>query len=369
MDFPFTFSVDKETSLKIVRELAEKMELEKKINPKAKYCNNHTDDAIWKSFPFTHKLAMTEIFLDEIGYPKKSNKISDYYDILVKDEKTRKKIEKKYCHKSKQITLYKCATNSKNGEPRIWLKFQPVDTCLEGDVCKSNFIYDETIKCWIIKNYGCGDKYGIYSDVECITILDFSDYFTAGKFKYSIDLEKSLEIIRDLSQKISAEKEDEFSCCVHYTIPDYHDPKYSPLKTMQVMHKLKIIEINIHDMCENIDEKNIDEKLDIGLSPDIRHYYDALLRNEHYDCYNISKFITIFGCIIKSNKNGDIKIKIKADFEETYMECETTEISFVYNDILQCWLIMKIDGGEYRKGIDGENGCAYILDFSDYFTE
>lgn len=171
-------------------------------------------------------------------------------------------------------------------------------------------------------------------------------------FKFSIDKDKSLEIIRDLIDKLNKENMEDL-ICINHTLPD--DYICCDLKSIPHRHKLAITEIDINDINEELTyEELIDCKIHID------DYYDDLMSNEYEDCYNTSKDIAIFDC--EEDEEG---IRIKADYQGTCMECEITDLLFIYNEILKCWIVKDNEFSDKDSSINNE-GIIIILNFRDY---
>lgn len=186
-------------------------------------------------------------------------------------------------------------------------------------------------------------------------------------FKFSIDKEKSLEIIRDLIDKLNKENANKDLICIkqplvvphrqsliiNHTLPD--DYICCDLRSIPHRHKLAIAEIDINE----IDEKLTYEEV-INCETNIHDYYDDLMSDEYEDCYNISKDIAIFDC--KEDGEG---LRIEADYQGTCMECEITDPLFIYNETLKCWIVKDNEFSDKDSSINNE-GIIIILDFRDY---
>lgn len=181
---PLPFSVDKEASLDIIRDLSAKLLMEKgtnivdinkkyggkySLNYKMKDNNNPTN-----SVSFTHKLNVIEIDIsfmmtDELGYI-----IDNYYDQILNakiEEYTDCDNPNLQYTVSEEVEIYNCTTDGNIIDFEAYL--YDVADC---DISYPSFTYDETLKCWIIRD----DFWDAENGIDCngnIVVLDFSNYF------------------------------------------------------------------------------------------------------------------------------------------------------------------------------------------------
>lgn len=178
----------------IVADLADRLSRQKAFNKTLKYCLNHKmsdhncDPAEMHAVDFTHRLSV--ITIDVVGddYPDNYS-IEDYYhDIITgKYDQTLDHALDDNCgiYRSHEVEIYKCELVSvnaddgsdANGGAELGIKLKAyLYEVAECDVSYPTFTYDNTLRCWIIRNRFWGAEKGI-DNCGRVTILDFSDYF------------------------------------------------------------------------------------------------------------------------------------------------------------------------------------------------
>ena len=185
--------VDKDKSMAIAADLADRLSRQKEFDKTLKYCLNHKmsdhhcDPADMHAVDFTHKLSVITINVvgDSDDYPDEHTSIEDYYhDIITgKYDQTLDHALDDNCgiYRSHEVEIYKCEivseTDNPDNAPKLGIKLKTyLYEVAECDVSYPTFTYDDTLRCWIIRNRFWGAEQGI-DDCGRITILDFSDYF------------------------------------------------------------------------------------------------------------------------------------------------------------------------------------------------
>ncbi len=167
MTKPF-FTVDKNRSLEIIREIAALVGSEEEKNCVMRSQDyEEVNDGEYTLLSQNHKLAVVELEL-EIALspePRKDPDVScyarEFYEAVEQDNYNR----------SQEIEIY---SGSVVDGDKIALKAYLHETQADCDVSYPTFTYDEQYECWIVRENFWGVKNGI--NCNLVTILDFSDY-------------------------------------------------------------------------------------------------------------------------------------------------------------------------------------------------
>jgi hypothetical protein len=168
-------------------------------------------------------------------------------------------------------------------------------------------------------------------------------------FKFSVDKNKSLEIIKSIMEMLNIKKN---SICVTKELQKHidtfdgedEDECFKLDNIIEYKHKLAFVELYIDKTSNNT---NI-----------VDHYTEIIENAEKCD-YERSSYITIYDIKI------DEAINMKAYLYGTEYGSDISYPSFTYDEVLQCWVIKDSFWGA-TNGVD-YNGLISILDFSDYF--
>jgi hypothetical protein len=188
MERPLPFSVNKKVSLDIIRDLSKKLLVEKGINivdinekhgkkNDSKYCLNYKmedQNHPSKAVSFTHKLNVIELDISEIMTKELGNVIDNYYSQILNtkiEEYTDCDNPNLQYIVSSEVEIYNCTTDGNTIDFEAYL--YDVADC---DISYPSFTYDETLKCWIIRDSFWDAENGIDCNGN-IVILDFSEYF------------------------------------------------------------------------------------------------------------------------------------------------------------------------------------------------
>lgn len=162
---------------------------------------------------------------------------------------------------------------------------------------------------------------------------------------FSTDKDISLKIIKNICNRLKNEND----VCVRDDF-DYRDfygekPDNYEYKSINLHHKLAIVELHLEGYNDKDDLAIVDDK-----------FYTAIEKKE----YDRSNCIEIY----QDSKIIDDDIFLTSYLHETSTECDISYPSFTYDDKYKCWII-KDDFWGAKNGINC-NGIVTILDFSDY---
>lgn len=202
----YSLSVDKDVSLRIIRDLSSKLNSQEKYNKKGNpirwHCmhpsmneesDNDEDDKdvlgnVHRVVDFKHKLSVVEIKIPTPYGPNIPRYYSDKEVPELKDHYENIKNEKYKCRKSLHNRIYTCDIRQSDTEPNIQQPYTKLS--IEMDIylheiaeCDSghcSFIYDDILECWV-------DKEGINDMGEnfALLVLDFKGYFDVKEYPHN----------------------------------------------------------------------------------------------------------------------------------------------------------------------------------------
>jgi hypothetical protein len=173
----FKFTVGKEESLQIIREILSHLKTDRDVS-----CNYDmpidlvNNEPEYDVVPYRHKLAVVEVLVDAEDF-EISKKLSDHYSKLMNSETY---TERYGYNRLTWIKIYKGdqdCQSSITSDSEILLKARGISDGGNDDYAL--FRYDSTLQCWLIveSDVGGEEEGEGLNDNGFVTILDFNDYF------------------------------------------------------------------------------------------------------------------------------------------------------------------------------------------------